>query len=167
VMWSAFTDYEIHTEIGADQVQVDDEAIAEETADLLSQDRLWARDNQDTYWLGVDAKARLMKKLTGGARVIYDHHAIPDSALSANNVDNDEVIVGLMTEVAPIDQLGIGLSFAHHFLMERTTTTSAFGLSLDDRKADRYFYPSANGTYGGAINRLGLTVRGRFGGDSL
>jgi hypothetical protein len=69
--------------------------------------------------------------------------------------------------VNPIAQLGIGLSYSHHFLMTRTTTTSAYTVTIDDANAsaDRYFYPSSNGTYGGSINRLGVVVRGGFGGS--
>ncbi|MEQ1570280.1 MAG: outer membrane protein transport protein [Myxococcota bacterium] len=167
VMWSAFDDYEIHTEIAAEAVDAASPELAAATADLLSQDRLWARDNQDTYWLGVDVKGQIHPKFLAGARVMYDHHAIPDQAVSANNIDNDEVIVGLLAEVNPIEQLGIGLSFNHHFLMERDITNSAYGITVDEDnpKEDRWFYPEANGKYGGSINRLGIVVRGHVGGQ--
>ncbi|MEQ1504174.1 MAG: outer membrane protein transport protein [Myxococcota bacterium] len=178
VMWSAFKDYEIHTDVTADAIieaataadkPVPSAENAEATAELLTQDRLWARDNQDTFWVGVDGKLKLVGPLSGGARVTYDHHAIPDEALSANNIDMDAVIVGLMTQINPIEKLGIGLSFSHQFLMTRTITNSAYGVTIDETaaKEDRYFYPSANGTYSGGINRLGVTVKGKFGGGSI
>lgn len=177
VMWSAFTDYDITTNISPDAVTeatdytdpLGNTTTAEQnrqaTAELLTQNRKWARDNQDTFWVGLDAKARV-SKFTVGGRLMYDHHAIPDSAVSANNIDNDEVIVGLLGEVNPIDKIGIGLSFAHHFLAEREIKDSAFGMTTDaeNAKEDRYYYPSANGTYSGSINRIGILVRGHWGG---
>lgn len=170
VMWSAFTDYDIHTEIPVEEIQAARPEItpevAAETVDLVSQDRQWARDTENTYWVGVDGKVRLTDLVTVGGRVMYDHHGIPDSALSANNIDFDSVIPSVLVQVNPIEQLGIGLSYSHHFLMTRTTTTSAYSVTIDDANAqpDRYFYPSSNGTYGGSINRLGIVVRGGFGG---
>lgn len=178
VMWSAFTDFDIITEVGADQIPVEDPALAAETADLVSQHRLWARDNKDSFWLGVDGKLQLHKFVTGGLRVLYDHHAVPSSAVSINNLDNDTVALTGMAMVSPISKLGIGLSFGHYFLASRTITDSAFAVSLEDANpngetyyaanpdVDRYFYPESNGTYAGGINRLGITLKGNFGGSA-
>lgn len=167
VRWSQFTDYEITTEIAADQVDVDDPEIAQETADLVSQDRLWARDNRDTFWIGLDAKAKVHPLLTVGGRVIYDRSAIPDSAVSANNYDANTVMLTGLAMVQPVEQIGVGLSFGHYFLADRTITNSASAVTIDADAAlpDRYFYPSSNGTYSGSINRLGLVVHGAFGKD--
>lgn len=178
VMWSQFTDFDIVTEIGADQIQVEDPAVAEETADLVSQHRLWARDNKDTFWVGLDGKMQFHKYVTGGLRVMYDHHAVPSSAVSINNLDNDTLMLTGMAMFNPASQLGIGLSFGHYFLATRTVTDSAFAVSLagadpnsedyyaENPEKDRYFYPESNGVYSGGINRLGITLKGNFGGSA-
>ncbi|MCA9493045.1 MAG: outer membrane protein transport protein [Myxococcales bacterium] len=178
VMWSVFTDFDIVTEVSPDQVPVDDPTIAAETSDLVSQHRLWARDNQDTFWLGLDGKMQLHKYVTGGLRVLYDHHAVPSNVVSINNLDNDTVALTGMAMVSPTSKLGIGLSFGHAFLASRTITDSAFAVSLADANPngetfygnnpdiDRYFYPESNGTYSGGINRLGITLKGNFGGSA-
>ena len=107
--------------------------------------------------------------LRAGARVTYDHHAIPTSAVTPNNIDFDAVIAALMGEVKATKKLGIGVSYSHQFWMKREVTDSVFAVSLDPTiaSAGRYFYPSANGTYAGSVDRLSLFVRGRFGGDEL
>lgn len=173
VFWSQFTDYEITTYVDP-QVFIQgtpplNATVAQNASDLVSQDLLWARDNQDTYWLALDGKLNLPGPLRAGARVTYDHHAIPTSALSANNIDFDALITGVMAEVRATKKLGVGLSYSHQFWFDREVTDSAFRVSLDPDVASpgRYFYPSANGSYSGAVDRLGLFVRGRFGGDDL
>jgi long-subunit fatty acid transport protein len=173
VFWSTFTDYDINTYVDP-QTFIQgtpplNEVAAQNASDLVSQDLQWARDTQNTFWVGLDGKVNLPGPLRAGARVMYDRHAIPDSAVSANNIDFDSVIVGLMGEVKPIKKLGIGVSYSHHFLMDRVITNSAFAVSLDPAVASpgRYFYPASNGTYSGSIDRLALYVRGRFGGDEL
>jgi len=168
VMWSKFTDYDIHTEIPQAQITgAANDDQAQQTAELLKQDRQWARDNNNTYWFGADAKVHVTKRFLGGARLMYDHHAVPDEAVSANNIDYDEVILGGLAELNPIEKLGIGISFSHHFLATRHITNSEYSMTLDpdNAKPDRLFYPSANGTYSGSINRLGIVVRGHFGGQ--
>jgi long-chain fatty acid transport protein len=168
VMWKVFDDYEIGTNIPASEVKVEDPEVAEETAGLLSRDRLWARDAKNTGWVGVDAKMRFNTYLSGGARLLYDRHAIPTNSLSLNNHDADAIIPGVMLQVNPINQLAIGLSYSRQFLVTRTVTESAYGVTIDDANAkeDRYFYPTANGTYKGSVDRIGLTVRAQFGGPA-
>lgn len=178
VGWSAFTDYDIGIDVGAEEFQ--DEVCADadgnalecteiqtntiaETADLVTQDRQWARDNRDTFWLGADAKVRVHRFVTLGARAIYDRSAIPSSALSTNNFDANTLNLGALVVVSPLDTLDIGLSYGRQILATRTVTDSAFDVTLgDDAKPDRYFYPSANGTYAAGINRFGISVQGRF-----
>ncbi len=177
VMWSAFTDFDITTDIAADQVPLDDPEAAAETADLVSQHRLWARDNVDTFWVGLDGKVQVHEYFTAGARVMYDHSAIPSYAVSANNLDNNTVTLSALAMLTPLgDKLGIGLSFGQSFLATREITDSRFGVNIaqadpdsdefygDNPAIDRYYYPSANGTYGGSISRLGITLKGGFGG---
>ncbi|MEQ1570190.1 MAG: outer membrane protein transport protein [Myxococcota bacterium] len=168
VFWSAFDDYEITTTVLPDQFPNVPSPFALKSSQLLTQDRLWARDGQDSFWLGLDAKAQVHERLLIGARLTFDRHAIPDASVSANNIDNDDVTTGLLAAFDVSDAVGIGLSYSHHFLATRTVTDSAFGLTIEDAAAneDRYFYPSANGTYAGSIDRLGLSLRFLFGGGS-
>ena len=78
-----------------------------------------------------------------------------------------------------LKQMTIGLAYAHTFFPTRTVTNSAYGLSLDkiidvenadgstttmiDPAQEAYFYPSANGTYNATIDKIGITVAGKFG----
>jgi len=179
VGWSAFTDYEITTTIEPDQVtliQPDDpddpedveeaQATREETASLASQDLLWARDGRDTFWAGIDAKHRVNEYFMYGGRFFYDRTSVPLESLQLNNFNGNTVGLMAMAMVSPIDKLGISVSFTHHFIGERTVENSPFRMTIyDDRAPERYQFPSANGTYGGSINRLGIALRGRFGHD--
>lgn len=178
VMWSAFTDFEIGTEISPDQVDVEDPALAEETAELVSQQRPWARGNVDTFWVGLDGKVEVNRFLTGGLRVVYDKSAVPSRVLSLNNYDADTVMVTGLAMVTPIEKIGIGASFGHYFLADRVVTDSAYSVDLaranpagedyyrENREIDRYYYPSANGTYTGTINRIGIVLKAQLGKDA-
>jgi long-chain fatty acid transport protein len=177
VFWSAFTDFEISTVVTPDAIPVDDEEAAQESADLVTQDRNWARDNRNTFWLGLDGKYQFSKVFGAGARVIYDRAAVPDNVLSANNLDMDTVMLTGLVMVNPIEKLGLGVSVGQYLAAARTTTTSAYGVSLAGADpasenyyaatpdAGRYYFPSANGTYRTSITRLGVSVRGTFGRD--
>jgi hypothetical protein len=90
--------------------------------------------------------------------------------LSTNNLDALTISSSLALFGHPLEDrnaLDIGLSFSHYMWMDREVTNSKFSLAVDpdERNADRYFYPSSNGTYGGSVNRLALSVRGQFGGS--
>lgn len=161
VKWSLFQDYEIS--IG--QVAERNPTLDQEAVDLIEQDRQWARDNQDSFWGGLDVKWNPSDEWTLGGRLLHDQAAVPDAALSGNNYDADNWIVGMMASVRPFGPLEVGLSYSHHFLATRTITDSGFGMTLADegRNEDRWYYPHANGTYSGGINRLGLSVAGHFG----
>ncbi len=169
VGWKVFTDYEITTNVDAEQVT---NALtpqdAEDTADLLTQDRLWARDARNTFWVGLDGKVRVHDMLTVGARTTFDRAAIPDQVVSANNIDFNTLILAGMALFEPVKQFGIGLSLSRHVLFTRTINNSAYAVTLEDeaRNEQRYFYPASNGTYSGNITRLGVSLRGRFGGGS-
>lgn len=179
VNWKVFTDYEIKTEISPDEIPVEPDdpndpddvaeaqALREETAELASQDLLWARDGRNTYWVGLDAKHRVNEFFMYGGRVFYDRSSTPTNSLMLNNFGANTVGLMGMAMVSPVDKIGISVSFTHHFMQSRTVTDSNFGLSIydDQRKDFRYRFPSGNGTYGGSINRLGIAVRGRFGND--
>ncbi|MBA2321629.1 MAG: outer membrane protein transport protein [Deltaproteobacteria bacterium] len=166
VMWSAFQDYDIDTTVTADAIEhaLDDEK-AQEAADLVSQSRQWARDNRNTFWIGADGKFKVHKHVLLGARVLYDRSAVPTTVLSTNNFDANTIALGALVAFKPIKPIDIGLSYGRHIFVTRTVTDSALGLDIDpeERNADRYFWPNANGTYSGGINRFGISVRGRFG----
>jgi hypothetical protein len=136
---------------------------------LLTQDRLWARDGRNTFWAGVDHKHQVSDKFMYGARVYYDRSSTPSSALLLNNFGADAVGLSAMAMVSPFDQLGIALSYTRNQFLTRTVDDSAFAMTLDPeaRNEIRYFYPSGNGTYGGAINRIGISLRGQFGNDGV
>lgn len=175
VFWSVFTDYDIETVVKADQIPAASPEDAERSAALVSQQRQWARDNRDSFWIGIDGKYMFNEIVGAGARVTFDRSAIPDALVTPNNFDADAVMLTGVLLLQPIDRIGIGLSAGHTFLATRTVTDSPF--SVDIARADpaspdyyratpeagRYFFPSANGTYQGSISRLGLSVRGVFG----
>jgi long-subunit fatty acid transport protein len=175
VFWSAFTDFEIGTTIKPDAIPVDDPEKAQASADLVTQERNWARDNRDTFWLGLDGKYQFNKYFGAGARVMYDRAAVPDAVVSANNIDNDTIMLTGLVMVNPIERLGLGFSAGQYFLAKRTITNSAYAVDLEGGNpaganyyaatpdAGRYFFPSSNGTYTGRITRLGVSVRGTFG----
>lgn len=163
VGWSVFTDYEIKTTVKAEDI--DGANNPEAAAELISQDRLWARGAVDNFWVGVDGKGEVVAdRLTLGGRVIFDKAAIPDELLASNNYDADRINLGAMAAVGPFGPIQIGASFGHQILFERTVTDSAFDVSLgENRNEDRFYYPSAAGTYKGGITRIGVSVLGTFG----
>jgi long-chain fatty acid transport protein len=155
VWWGAYTDFDITIS--------EAQAESEEAAELIDTEVPWARANEDSYWFGVDAKGTLLDgRVTFGGRVLYDKAAIPDHALSANNWDADELIVGVLGAFKPLPALELGLSYSHHFAAPRTVDDSGFGMTVDGEKG-RWFYPHANGTYEGSVDRIGLQVRSEFG----
>jgi long-subunit fatty acid transport protein len=162
VGWSAFRDFEIKV---VDLEAVDTE-VAEEDLARVEQDRLWARDNQDSFWLGIDAKGKPHDQLLVGGRVLFDRAAVPSYAMSPNNADFDTIQIGVLVAAQPSPKvpLEIGLSFTEHIQLSRTVTDSAFYVAVDPaaRPEDRYTWPVMNGTYKGFIHRLGISLRGTF-----
>jgi len=164
VGWSAFDNYDITiSDVAArnpDADHPDNLAAAVEKSSPL------ARANQDTYWGGFDVKGRVNPYLVLGGRLLFDHSAIPDKAVSPNNYDaNDLMLTGLVA-VDPTPYLEIGASLTQHILEKRMITDSGFGVNVeaDGPKNDpRWFYPDANGTYTGSITRIGVQARLKFG----
>lgn len=156
VGWSQYKDFNI---------QIWDAEVDEEKAKpMVEQTRLWARDNIDTGWVGLDAKGTVGWRWTFGGRVLYDISAIPTNALSTNNWDGDSVDLVVLTAFKPIKPLEIGLSYEHDFIANRTVTDSVYGMTIEGTpKEDRYFYAHGNGEYSGSIDRLGISVRSQFG----
>ena len=166
VAWSQYDNFDIVIE----DVEYSDSAdgqITTETAEAVEKTREWARDNTDSYWFAIDAKGSLLNdKLLLGGRLTYDKGAVPDHAMSPNNYDTDTVMLGLMAAVKPIPYLELGLSYTHHFGLDRTIDDSGFFLTLDEekKKEDRFEYAQMNGKYTSSIDRIGITVRSQFGG---
>jgi hypothetical protein len=167
VGWKAFSDYEIGTNIADDQLSpdLDDPEVRAETLELVTKPRVWARDNRNTFWAGIDGKAQVNDLLMVGGRVFYDRGSVPNESLLINNLSLDTIGLSAMAMVSPIEQLGIGLSYTRNQFISQTVTNSNFGVSVveDSLREFRYQFPSGNGTYGGAINRFGISLRGQFG----
>jgi long-subunit fatty acid transport protein len=159
VQWSVFKDYDI-TISGAETYN---DLKKPETAEVVNQHRLWARENQDSGWIAGDIKGDV-KDFTVGGRILYDRAAVPDEALSPNNYDANEVVFSGLAAWRPIPALTLGLSGSYHLVSTRQVSTSAFGVTLDPatRKEDRWFYPDSNGIYSGSILRLGVQAKAEF-----
>jgi long-subunit fatty acid transport protein len=166
VPWSVFRDFEIGISGVAERNDIEG-SDPEATADLVNQETLWARDNRNSGWFGVDGKVDVADDVTVGGRVQYDVAAVPTDVLLTNNYDANNLMVSAMGAWRPNDRFEVGLSASRWFLASRTVEDSAFGVTLDPeaRKDERFFYPHGNGTYRGGVFRFGLVVRGQFGGD--
>jgi hypothetical protein len=113
-------------------------------------------------WGGLDVKGQLADdRVTLGGRILYDASAIPDNAVSTNNYDANTLMLSGLLGVRPLDWLQLSVSYTHHVIAERIVTDSSFGMSLDERDParDRWYYPAANGTYSGVVNRMGVQAR--------
>ena len=162
MQWSQYDDF--HIKVSNSDVEGVSDSATEEAKALVEQTRDWARANDDSFWVALDGKAKLGKGWTVGARYWFDRAAVPDEALSTNNWDADEHIVSGLLAYKPVKFLEIGVSYTHHFVGERTVTTSGFSNTLDTTSVeDRWRYPHSNGTYSGSIDRVGLQLRGTFG----
>lgn len=171
VFWSAYRDFDITVkdveslnEFRGDTDQERAENAAK-TAAMVNQHRLWARDTEDSFNVAIDVKGDLSEQMVLGGRLMYDHAAIPSSALSPNNWDADGLLAGALFGVEIVPGLSASLEYSHMFFAARTVTDSAYIVTLDEanRKEDRYSYPQMNGTYTGSIDRLGLSIKGSFG----
>ena len=167
VYWSQFTEYSITTKVtDASQFDASSDTRAEETAELVSQKRTWARDNRNAPWGGVDAKVEVAPKWTLAGRVVVDTPAVPSEVMSSNNVDMLDLAMTAGAIATPTPLLDVALTYTRHQWIGRTITDSRFSVATfqEKRTADRYFYPESNGDYTGGVHRLGVSVRGRFGG---
>lgn len=160
VGWSAFSDYEVEADFPPDSLT---EALnPEEASARLAQERLWARDSRDTFWAGVDGRWTATDVVELGFRALYDHPAVPTSAVSTNNYDAPTLSLGAAGRVA-VGPLHLGVSAAQWIIAKRTVEDSVFAVTLgEDPRPERAYYPSAAGTYRGSVTRLGVSVQGRF-----
>lgn len=162
VRWSRFKDYDIIIE---DVGELND--VGEMTAESFNGTRYNARDNRDTFWVAIDGKFQLSDRLLLGGRLTYDNPAVPTHALSANNFDGPTVHVGVLGAYKVAGPIQVGLSMSHQFIGSRTVTDGSFGLGLEKPEADqqRWFWANNNGTYKARISRVGVSLRGTFGGE--
>ena len=139
-----------------------------DTVALIEQDRVWARDNQNSTWFALDTKTMVGDRWIVGARALHDRAAVPDPMVSPNNYDaNTTSITGLIA-LRVADPLTISVRATQSFLQTRVITESAYGVTLDGESAvdPEYFYPQMNGVYDSSVTRFGLTLQGRFGARS-
>ena len=157
VRWSEYTDFEITVR---DPVSVDGQ-LSEATVQNISGTTWQARDNENAYWGGLDAKLRPVPFVTVGGRAIFDSGAVPDHALSPNNyAARLWMFSGLLAGHLPEDKLTLGFSYTYFLIQERSTTESAFYMSLEDPpEHERWEYPHRAGTYNSDIHRIGIHVR--------
>jgi long-subunit fatty acid transport protein len=166
VFWNVFTDYEIDIRVRPDSVDNESPEARQATAEQVSQSRLWARDQRNSFWLGLDGKFDVHEYVMLGGRVLYDKGAVPTNVLGPNNYDANTVSLSGLVVVHALPQLDIGLSATQYIAQRREVTDSAFGLTINgDRNDVRYFYPAMNGTFTSSITRIGITIRGQFGKD--
>lgn len=161
VGWSRYQDFQVDITGVAERNELDNE----EAADLVEQRRRWARDNVNSTFVGLDVKGQVTDELLLGGRVLFDPSAIPDHAMTPNNYDATTVQVGVLGAYELDKRLTVGASFTHHFVQTRTVTDSAFSVTLEDRVEDRWLYPTMNGTTRARIERFGIVLKGRFGGE--
>jgi len=161
VHWKTFSDYEITIS----EVDILND-VSERAAETLHSTRLMARDNQPTFWSAADVKYRFSRRVLLGGRLTYDHPAVPEYALSANNFDSPTVHVGALGAFEVVRNLQLGLGLTHQFIVPRRVTHGGFSMSLQPPEAsqERWFWASNKGTYKGRITRMSLSIRGSFGG---
>ncbi len=166
VFWNVYSDFDIDIQVQPDSVDADTPEERQATADQVSQTKQWARDQQNSFWLGLDGKFDVHEYVMLGGRVLYDKGAVPTNVLSPNNYDANTVSLSGLVVVHALPQLDIGVSATQYIAQRREVTASEFGMTINgDRKDTRYFYPAMNGTFTSSITRIGVTLRGQFGKD--
>lgn len=158
VRWSQYTDFEITV----NEVQSLNTELTEETAELLSLQRKWARGNRDGFWVGVDTKVQVHPQVLVGGRVLFDRAAVPSAYMSPNNADFDSVVLGALVALRPVpgSPIRLGLSYSGQISAPRVVTDSAFRVDIDPsaRVEDRLMYPEMNGRFSGQVHRVGLSL---------
>jgi long-chain fatty acid transport protein len=164
VGWSRYRDLAIGIQVDPASVPKDDAAVREATAALVSQDKLWARDSRDSFWLALDGKVKPHERVELGARLLYDRASVPTNVLSPNNYDANTVAATAVVLGHVHENLSLGFSAGQYFAQRRNVTDSAWSLAVDpaQRVEPRYQYPVMNGSFGSTITRLGIIVRGQF-----
>ena len=160
VGWSQFADFGVVVSDVAEQ----NPSLDPEAAALIEQERLWARDNHNSVFAGLDAKLDIQDRWLAGGRLLVDRSAVPDHAAGPNNYDADTLAATAMLGYRLRDILTVSLSYGHHFVQTRTIEDSRFSMAIDpdSRAEDRWFYPNSNGTYQLQLDRIGLAVSAGF-----
>ncbi|MFH1466124.1 MAG: outer membrane protein transport protein [Pseudomonadota bacterium] len=116
--------------------------------------RLWNAMN-GVATVGLQAN----DKLWLGGRLGVNQYAVPDYALSATNLDfaNVGVVLGGRYKVGKVT---LGLAYSKFFLLTREITDSAWNLQDGNARFSPVtpYKASANGTYSGAADALGLRI---------
>jgi hypothetical protein len=168
VRWSQYHDFDfqvsqaVKTNVGPDSPDLSARARG-----LIESERLWARGNKDSFWIGADAKVQVHDLVWVDGRVVFDRRAVQPGFLSPNTADFDTVKLGAGLEVRTGRlPLFVGVSFIENIAVTRHETDNRFRIDLDpaQRVEQRLFYPQMNGTYSGYVHRLGISVRTVFGG---
>jgi long-subunit fatty acid transport protein len=144
--------------LGAD---AEDGLVLEISDTIYSPRRLWNSAN-----LGINTGYWLSDRYWVGGRVGYNQNAVPDYAVSATNLDFENFGIQLAGRTILKDKFTLGLSYSKFFLTERVITNSAWDVRdtedshyVDDRFSPKNPYKaSGNGTYGGAVDIVGLRL---------
>jgi long-subunit fatty acid transport protein len=126
--------------------------------------RLWNASNYAAN-AGFDATDRVWF----GGRVGYNQNAVPDYAVSATNLDFQNVgfvVAGRYT----LGKVTLGLSYSKYFLTTREVTNSAWDVrdTEDPKYVDERFSPSlpykasGSGIYQGKVDIVGVRVGAKF-----
>jgi long-subunit fatty acid transport protein len=127
--------------------------------------RLWNARN-----LAATVEFEPGEKLWFGGRVGYDEYAVPEYAVSATNLDFPTI--GLMGAARyEIGKVTVGVAYSKFILLPRVVEHSAWDVRdtdspdyVDDRfSAQAPYGASANGTYKGRADVIGIRVSAHFG----
>ena len=132
--------------------------------DIYSPRRVESAYNFATH-LGYDYDAKTWL----GARVAYNHHGIPDFAVTATNLDYDNIGFGVGARRYLSDNLVLGLSYTYYQVHGREITNSARNAPEDSPNyVDERFSPSmpysasGNGLYQAYNQVFGVRVAADF-----
>ncbi|MFZ5478156.1 MAG: OmpP1/FadL family transporter [Myxococcota bacterium] len=164
-MWNACCgtkDGDVHIQV----TNADGEAIGAEDGvtidiakDQYNPSRLW-----NAAAVSVYGGYQVVEPLWVGARAGYNQYATPSYSVNPVNLDFENVGVQLGARYQLGSVLTLGLTYSHFFLFTREITDSAWDL----RDGNERFSPalpyktSANGTYSGYVNVVGLRVGADF-----
>jgi len=142
----------------------DDDIPISVSKEIASPRRLWDATN---YFVSGGYQAN--KRVWLGGRVAYNQNEVPDYAVSATNLDFEN-IGAMMAGRYTMGKLTVGLSYAKFMLFERVITNSAWDVrdEEDGHYADDRFSPktpfkaSANGTFKGDVDVFGVRISADF-----
>jgi hypothetical protein len=144
--------------IGADE---EDGVTLEIAPELFVPRRLWNQIN-----VGVNTGFTASDKLWFGLLLRFDQNAVPNYAVSATNLDFNNLGAMLAGRYKVGGPLTVGLSYMKFVALPRTITTSAWDirdsddpLYVDDRFSPQApFLANTNGKYTAQVNIIGVRV---------